>query len=143
MKGKWRRLILFFFIWSELIFLWSELILVQFYFTFIFLFDPSRSELIWPRLAVRVDPVRLLSLPIKTSGMGFLKLKTQTSITSDSILTFQNSIHLFFESNNQTYFCVALYGDFMTNLFHIETWSLEDLQRSRAVQMYTYACNKL
>ena len=74
-KGKWRRLILFFFIWSELIFLWSELILVQFYFTFIFLFDPSRSELIWPRLAVRVDPVRLLSLPIKTSGF----LKTQNT----------------------------------------------------------------
>ena len=41
--------------------------------------------------------------------------------TSDSILMFQNSIHLFFESKNQTYFCVALYGDFMTNLFHIET----------------------
>ena len=44
-KGKWRRLILFFF-------LWSELIRVQFYFIFIFLFDPSRSELIRPELAV-------------------------------------------------------------------------------------------
>ena len=67
-KGKWRRLILFFF-------LWSELIRVQFYFIFIFLFDPSRSELIWPGLAVRVDPVRLLSLPIQTSGF----LKTQNT----------------------------------------------------------------
>ena len=38
-------------------------------FTFMFFFfiirdDPSRSELIRPRLAVRVDPVRLLYLPI-------------------------------------------------------------------------------
>ena len=45
-KGKWCRLILFFFLWSEFIFLWSELIQVQFYFICIFLFDPSRSELI-------------------------------------------------------------------------------------------------
>ena len=40
----------------------SELIRVQFY--FIFLFDPSWSELIRPGLAVRVDPVQLLYLPI-------------------------------------------------------------------------------
>ena len=44
MKGKWRRLILFFFLWSELIYLRSELFRVQFYFIFIFLFDPSRSD---------------------------------------------------------------------------------------------------
>ena len=50
-KGKWRRLILF----SSL---WSELIRVEFYFIFIFLFDPSRSELIRPALAVRVDLVQ-------------------------------------------------------------------------------------
>ena len=56
MKGKW---------WSRLIlpfFLWSELIRVQFCFIFIFSFDPSRSELFRPGLAVRVDPVRLLYL---------------------------------------------------------------------------------
>ena len=63
-KGKWCRLILFFFLWSELFFLWSEFIRVQFYFIFIFLFDPSWFELILPGLAVRVDPVRLLYLPI-------------------------------------------------------------------------------
>ena len=33
-------------------FLWSELIRVQFYFIFIFLFDPSWSE------SIRVDPTR-------------------------------------------------------------------------------------
>ena len=44
-KGKWRRLILF----SSL---WSELIRVEFYFIFIFLFDPSWSE------SIRVDPTR-------------------------------------------------------------------------------------
>ena len=50
-KVKWYRLILFsfynlicFFFW------WSELIRVQFYFTFIFLFDPCWSE------SIRVDP---------------------------------------------------------------------------------------
>ena len=42
----------------------SELIRVQFYFLFLFLFDPSWSELIQPGLAVRVDPVRLLYLPV-------------------------------------------------------------------------------
>ena len=51
------------------------MIRVRFYFIFIFLFDsswsdliqvgPSRSELIRPGLAVRVDPVRLLYLPSK------------------------------------------------------------------------------
>ena len=40
------------------------LIQVHFHFIFIFLFDLSRSELIWPGQAVRVDPVRLLYLPI-------------------------------------------------------------------------------
>ena len=47
-KGKWRPLIIFFYfmIWVEI--LWSELIRVQF--SFIFLFDPSRS--------CRVDPAR-------------------------------------------------------------------------------------
>ena len=46
-KGKWRWLILFFFLWSAMIFLRSELIRVQFYFIFSFsLFDPSQSELI-------------------------------------------------------------------------------------------------
>ena len=64
MKGKWRRLIFFFF-------LWSELILVQFHFIFIFLFDPSQSELIWSGLAVRGDPVQLLYLPsIKYSNFA-------------------------------------------------------------------------
>ena len=62
-NSKWRRLILFFFLRFELIFLWSELTRVQFYFILIFLFDPSRSELIRPGLAVRIDPVRLLYLP--------------------------------------------------------------------------------
>ena len=75
-KGKWRRLILFFFLWSKLIFLWSELILVQFYFIFIFLFDPSRSELIQPGLAVRVHPVRLLYLPHKKCVIFFFLLCT-------------------------------------------------------------------
>ena len=59
-KVKWYRLILFFFLYSELFFLWSELIRVQFYFIFIFFI---RSELIRPGLAVRVDPVWLLHLP--------------------------------------------------------------------------------
>ena len=63
-NSKWRRLILFFFLRFELIFLWSELTRVQFYFILIFLFDPSRSELIRPGLAVRVDPVWLLYLPL-------------------------------------------------------------------------------
>ena len=44
-KGKWRRRTLLFF-------LWSELIRVQFYFIFIFSFDPSWSE------SIRVDPTR-------------------------------------------------------------------------------------
>ena len=48
-KGKWRRLILFFFLWSELIFLWSEFIRVQFYFIFYSIrvdpiWDPSRTD---------------------------------------------------------------------------------------------------
>ena len=51
--------VLLFFLWSELIFF---IIRVQFYFIFIFLFDPSRSQLILPGLVVRVDPVRLLYL---------------------------------------------------------------------------------
>ena len=51
-KGKWCRLILFFFLWPELFFLWSEFIRVQFYFIFIFLFDPGWSE------SIRVDPTR-------------------------------------------------------------------------------------
>ena len=42
----------YFFYHPILIFLWSELIRVQFHFIFIILFDPSRSELIWPGLAV-------------------------------------------------------------------------------------------
>ena len=70
-KGKWRRLILFFFLWSKLIFLWSEFILVQFYCIFIFLFDPSRSQLIRPGMAVWVDPVRLLYLPHKKCVIFF------------------------------------------------------------------------
>ena len=44
-KGKWCRLTIFFF-------LWSELIQDQFYFSFIFLFDPSWTE------SIRVDPTR-------------------------------------------------------------------------------------
>ena len=50
-KGKWCRLILFFFLSSELIFLWSELI--------------------QPWLVVRVDPVRLLYLPHKKCVIFF------------------------------------------------------------------------
>ena len=46
-------------------FCWSELIQVHFYFIFIFLFDPSWSELIRTGQAIRVDPVRLLYLPLK------------------------------------------------------------------------------
>ena len=43
---------IFLFIIRVVFFLWSELIRVQFYFIFIFLFDPSRSELMIPWLAV-------------------------------------------------------------------------------------------
>ena len=57
-KGKWHQLIFFFFLWFELI---CFMIRVQSH--FIFLFDPSWCELIWPRLVVRVDPVRFLYLP--------------------------------------------------------------------------------
>ena len=47
-KGKWPRLILFFF-------LWSELIRVQFYSIFIFLFDPSWSNPDWRSELIRSD----------------------------------------------------------------------------------------
>ena len=53
-----------------MVFLWSELIRVQFYFIFIFLFDPSWSG---PGLAVRVDPVRLLYLPIANRFLASYK----------------------------------------------------------------------
>ena len=43
---------IFLFIIRVVVFLWSELIRVQFYFIFIFLFDPSWSE------SIRVDPTR-------------------------------------------------------------------------------------
>ena len=53
----------------------SELIRVQFYFIFIFLFDPSWSELIRPGLAIRVDPVQLLYLPlVNEQGTGHKSL---------------------------------------------------------------------
>ena len=48
MKDKWRRLILFFF-------LWSVLIRVQFYSIFIFLFDPSWSDPDWRSELIRSD----------------------------------------------------------------------------------------
>ena len=71
---------------------WSESSFILFYFIllyFIFLFDPSwsgpsRSELIRPGLAVRVDPVRLLYLPIFLgnlrcfSSASFSKLPLQS-----------------------------------------------------------------
>ena len=47
-KGKWRRLILLFF-------LWSELIRVQFYFIFIFLFNSSWSGPDWWSELIRSD----------------------------------------------------------------------------------------
>ena len=53
----------FIFLFMIRVFLWSPLIRVQFYFIFIFSFDPSLSELIRPALTVRVHPVRLLYLP--------------------------------------------------------------------------------
>ena len=40
-------------------------ILFYFYFFYSIRVGPSRSELIRPRMAVRVDPVRLLYLPFK------------------------------------------------------------------------------
>ena len=43
---------------------------ILFYF-FVFLFDPSRSELIRPGLAVRVDPVRLSYVPDKKCVIFF------------------------------------------------------------------------
>ena len=43
---------------------------VNFMFFFVIRDDPSRSELIRPGLAVRVDPVRLLYLPLKNTGVS-------------------------------------------------------------------------
>ena len=67
-KGKWCRLILFIFLWSELfcfmIRVYPSPILFNFYFFYSIRVGPSRSELIRPGLAVRVDPVRLLYLPV-------------------------------------------------------------------------------
>ena len=61
------------FCWFNLIFLiapsWSESNFILFLFFYSIRVGPSRSELIRPGLAVRVDPVRLLYLPvIKNSG---------------------------------------------------------------------------
>ena len=58
----------------------SELIRVHFYFIFIFLFDPSRSELIQPGQAVRVDPVRLLFVPHFSSMLFFSEKPDQPTV---------------------------------------------------------------
>ena len=47
---------------------WSESIFILFLFFHSIRVGPSRSELIRPGLAVRVDPVRLLYLPLKICG---------------------------------------------------------------------------
>ena len=55
------------FCWFNLIFLiapsWSESSFILFLFFYSIRVGPSRSELIRPGLAVRIDPVRLLYLP--------------------------------------------------------------------------------
>ena len=91
-KGKWCRLILVFF-------LRSEFIRVQFY-SFLFFYSirvgPSRSELIRPRLAVRVDPVRLLYLPFDTRGI----LTTPASDVCERLKTNGTAIKIAKETTN-------------------------------------------
>ena len=59
---------LFLFIIRVVFFLWSESIFILFLFFHLIRVGPSRSELIRRGLAVRVDPVRLLYLPLKICG---------------------------------------------------------------------------
>ena len=62
------------FCWFNLIFLialsWSESNFILFLFFYSIRVGPSRSELIRPGLAVRVDPVRLLYLPFLKGRLG-------------------------------------------------------------------------
>ena len=97
-KGKWRRLIIFFFSWSELIFFvdpsWSEsnFLLLFFYSIRVSL---NRSELIRPRLVVRVDPVRLLYLPRQhwfKSGSNLVQNLVQNWFKPDVWSTNQSQI---------------------------------------------------
>ena len=54
-------------------FLWSESNFILFLFFYSIRVGPSRSELIRPGLAVRVDPVRLLYLPIANRFLASYK----------------------------------------------------------------------
>ena len=49
--------------------------------------DPSRSELIRPGLAVRVDPVRLLYLPDRNRGLAWpLPKMPQNLLTAEGLV---------------------------------------------------------
>ena len=50
--------------------------------------DPSRSELIRPGLAVRVDPVRLLYLPLNKGFSVFHAERSMFGHTGPSLLAF-------------------------------------------------------
>ena len=66
------------FCWFNLIFLiapsWSESSFILFLFFYSIRVSPSRSELIRPGLAVRVDPVRLLYLPVNNQSRGLYQV---------------------------------------------------------------------
>ena len=66
------------FCWFNLIFLnapsWSESNFILVLFFYLIWVGPSRSELIRPGLVVRVDPVRLLYLPVNNQSRGLYQV---------------------------------------------------------------------
>ena len=88
------------FCWFNLIFLiapsWSESNFILFLFFYSIRVGPSRSELIRPRLAVRVDPVQLLYLPSVKRSLLTIIFTMQIRMwlqQSHCVLTLKTIVH--------------------------------------------------